>query len=148
MAASPQVKNGTLEADIGLEVLDPPRSSVAYAGGPIEFGALEVGVLPEMVRQARPLIEAVLAVDEDSDLLALALDLVPEHGDALFAALALATGQDVARIRKGTLAQFHALAKKVLEVNRDFFVQTLGPHLARARNRQGAHGGGPTASSA
>lgn len=129
----------------GLDVLSPQVFPVPYCGEVLEVGPLTIGQVPVLVRQARPLVDAVLDLPDDADLMGAVLNLVEHQGEALIAAIAIAVGRSPEFISKGRLDEFHALSFKVFEVNRDFFVQTLGPHLARAR---GKHGAGQIASSA
>ena len=138
-----------------LEVLAPTGASVAYRGERLEITPLTVGQLPRLVRVARPVIDAVLDLeslpgDNDGALLTLVMDMVERHGEAAFEAVAVATGRDLAWIEGGDLAEFIALAKAVIEVNRDFFDRKLAPLLAgRAAGAVDAksNGAGPTSSS-
>lgn len=134
-----------------LDVLEPRPIGVSYRGETLEIRPLTVGQLPKLVRAARPVIDAVLALDalpeEDNAgaLVDLVLDLVEQHGESVLAAAAICSGKSEAWIEGGDTAEFIALAQKIFEVNRDFFVQRLGPLLAgRAEVEAGV---GPTASS-
>ena len=126
-----------------LDVVAPQTTAVPYCGEQLEVGPLTIGQVPLLVRQARPLVDAILELSDDADLMVVAMDLVETHAEALIKAVAIATGRTPEFISKGNLTEFTTLTFKVFEVNRDFFVQTLGPHLARARASRGA---GPTAS--
>ena len=157
MNASPQVNDGNLEAGDGLEVLLPQTFEVPFGsrapGGirVLQVGPILVDRIPVLVRQARPLIEAVLELSDDAseDLMALCLDLMASQGDELIKAVAIAAGEPLEFIQKGTLEEFTALAFKVFEVNRDFFTRILGPLLARAASKRASvRGAGPIVSSA
>lgn len=133
-----------------LDVLEPTAIAVVYLGERLEVRPLTVGQLPRLVRTAKPLIDAVLALDAlpqdaDAGLVTLLLELTDQHGEAAITAVAVATGKDAAWIARGNLAEFVELARAVVAANRDFFVQKLAPLLAgRAMTR---NGGGKTASS-
>lgn len=136
-----------------LEVLEATPHGVAYRGESVEVRPLPVGAIPKLVREARPVVEALLAsswLSSESDELGAAdvagmLGLVEEHGEAVFKAVAIAVERDATWIGGADLAEFIALATKVVEVNRDFFIQRIVPLLGDlARTWRGA---GPTASS-
>lgn len=133
-----------------LDVIEPSAEGVQYAGERLIVRPLTIGQIPQLVRKARPVIDALFALDQvgddDSDqLLGLALALIEDHGEAACEAVAIAVSVDPSVIAKGSLEEFQQLATKVLEVNRDFFVRRLGPLLAG--RRQAANGSGKTASS-
>lgn len=128
-----------------LEAIAPSTHSVDYAGQRLEIQPLTVGQIPGVVRRARPVINAVMALeavsDEDEEaLLDLALDLVESRGDEVFEAVALMTGAEVELVKRGSLDEFVRLAMTVYRVNRDFFAQRLAPLVAewRAGKRGGA----------
>lgn len=118
-----------------LEVLEPAGSSVTYRGERIEVRPLTIGQLPKLVRTARPVVNAVLALqslpeDSDSDgFIDLLLNLIGDHGEAVYAAAAHCIDRPVDWVSKGALDEFVVLAKALVEVNRDFFVQKLAPLL-------------------
>jgi hypothetical protein len=122
-----------------FDALGPAVVPVPYKGGTIEVLPVEVGNIPAIIRQARPIIDSILALDDapdaskEDELVGLALDMLDKHGDAVFEAMALIVGHDVAVIRKGNIGEFVVLAKAVFEVNRDFFRDHLAPLLAKAR---------------
>jgi hypothetical protein len=118
----------------GLEVLAPSGASVMYRGEQLSILPIEVGVIPGIVRVARPVIDALfdqpqLPASGSADELSMLLTMIGEHGDGVFAAVALCTGRDEVWIRKGDAAEFYELAKTVLQVNRDFFIRRLAPLL-------------------
>lgn len=136
-----------------LEVLEPSGSSVKYQGASVEVRPLTVGQLPRFVREVKPILGQLQAlaplIDESADgeqMLAGVLDLIEEHGERLQRAVAIATGLTDAVVAKGGIDEFVALAKKVIEVNADFFARKLVPQLVAARAAQ-ASGSGPTRSS-
>jgi hypothetical protein len=133
-----------------LDVIEPQLVQVTYLGQLLSIHPLTIGQLPRMVRTSRALIDAVFALESipDNDnvaLLTLVMDLLEAHGEALCIAAAIATGTDENWIAKGDVAEFVELARAVIEVNRDFFVQRLARLLAARATA--ASGGGTTASS-
>lgn len=126
-----------------LDVIAPQGKTIMYLGEPLEVLPMEIGQLPKVVRAARPIIAALVAMEgsvEDGELLIafdLVVEMMEEHGEQLYIAAAAAIGRDEAWVAKGRLAEFLTLATTIIEVNRDFFVQTLAPMLAaRAREHQ------------
>lgn len=134
-----------------LDAIAPADTPVQYRGERLEIQPLVVGAVPKIVRLARPVIDEVLKLeaipDEQSgDMVDLAMNLVDQHSDALFAAVALAIGKPREWVEGGDIGEFTDLCIALVKVNRDFFVRRLGPLLAeRARARQGS-GAGPTPS--
>lgn len=118
-----------------LEVLAPSGASVPYRGETIDVLPLEIGMIPEVVRIARPVLQKIFAaVGDDAaiaedQLIDLVLDLVENNSEQVFAAVAICTGREVSVIKRGQIDEFVLLAKKVFEVNRDFFLQKLVPLL-------------------
>lgn len=134
-----------------LDVIDPAPLAVTYLGERLEIRPLTVGAVPGIVRLARPVIDAVLQLqdvpDENSEAMVdLALDMIDKHGEALFGAVALAIGREADWVRQGELDEFISLCKRLVEVNRDFFEKRLAPLFGRqaAALQSGA---GPTPSS-
>jgi len=136
-----------------LEVLEPSGSSVTYRGEVLDIKPLTIGALPKLVRTARPVIDAILALDnlpaEDSpEMAGLVMDLIENHSEQVFVAAAICIGKPAEWVEGGGIDEFVTLAKKVFEVNHDFFVLRLGPLLAdRAAKPEKSTGPGPTASS-
>ncbi len=137
-----------------LNVLEPAGSSVKYRGEALEIVPLKIGQLPKLVRTARPVIDAVLALESLPDenggeLVTLVMDLIEQHDDKVFAAAAICTGKDAVWLQEGDIDEFIVLAKTVFEVNRDFFVQKLAPLLGgrAAALAAATTGGGATSSS-
>lgn len=135
-----------------LDVLDPAGSSITFRGESVEIRPIPVGALPKLVRTARPVIDRLVALEaipEEGDDVAVAmlvLDLLEQHGECVFAAAAICTGRDQEWLEGGDVDEFVALAFRVFEVNRDFFVQRLAPLLARVVGGK-TTGAGPTPSS-
>lgn len=120
-----------------LEVLEPTGSSVAYRDETIDVRPLTIGQIPKLVRMARPVIDEILKLenleglqDDDGEFVTILFDLIEKHGEAMYEAAALCIEKPVAWVAGGNVAEFVDLARKVIEVNRDFFVQKLGPLLA------------------
>jgi hypothetical protein len=117
-------------ADHDLDVLDPPEHSVTVAGQSITVRPLTIGQLPRFARAIQP-AAPVLAGFQDPDWLA----LIAEHGEALIAAAAVATGIESKEIESLAPDEFVLLCGIIFEVNVDFFVQRLGPAMERASDR-------------
>ena len=152
-----------------LSVLEPAGSSVTYQGRTIDVRPIKVGQVPAIVRAARPVIDAVLALEslpdaddavlaleslpdaDDAALVDVLLDLLGTHGDAVFVAAALFTGESEDALRDGDIDEFIRLATAVIGVNRDFFAQRVAPLLkeraASVRAASLSNGAGPTPSS-
>lgn len=135
-----------------LDVLDPASTPVTFDGRSLALRPLKVGVVPAIVRVAKPIIEdlasrdLLLGTDGGVDLdLGSILSFIGEHGDAIFEAVSLATGLPVEELQEGDIGEFVVLAKAVVGVNRDFFTRTLVPLLAGLA--RGSRGAGPTPSS-
>lgn len=135
-----------------MEVIAPVTNALDYRGERLEIWPLTVGAVPGIVRLARPVIDAVLnlqTVPEEGseELVELVLDLIDQHGEALFGAVALAVGREREWIEGGDLGEFVELCQALVSVNRDFFVQRLLPMFRERGQASGGNGTGPTASS-
>jgi hypothetical protein len=131
-----------------LEALEPSGSSIKYRGEDIEVTPIRVGQVPKLVRKARSAINVVMAMDSIPDANAagffdLLMDLTGTHGEEVYEAVAICVGRDPAWIADGDIGEFFDLAKKVFEVNQDFFARRLGPLLA-VRAESVTPGDGPT----
>jgi hypothetical protein len=139
--------------DQSLDVLEPAGSSVQYHGERLDIRPLVIGQLPRLVRAARPVIDAVLALEElpdenSGEMVTLLLDLIEKHDRQVFEAAAICTGKTAEWMEGGQLDEFVILCKTVFEVNRDFFARKLAPLLGgRAGSIAGSLGGGKTPSS-
>jgi len=134
-----------------LDILDPPATSVTYRGETLDLKPLTIGAVPPIVRLARPVIDAFFDLekvpDEDTgELVNFVMDMIDLYGEALFAAVALAIGREREWVEGGDISEFIDLARALVTVNRDFFVQRLLPLLS-AQQRVQANGAGPTPSS-
>lgn len=135
-----------------MEVIDPVPVALSYRSERLEIRPLTVGAVPGIVRLARPVIDAVLnlqSVPEEGseELVDLALDLIDQHGEALYSAVALAVGREREWIEGGDLGEFVELCRALVAVNRDFFARRLLPMLKPREQASAASGTGPTASS-
>lgn len=138
-----------------MEALEPSGSGATYRGEDFDIKPIPVGKVPALVRTARPVIDSILSLDklpedDTGELVTLLLDLIEKHGEAVFAAAAICTGKKQDWLEGGDIDEFIVLAKKIVEVNRDFFVQRLAPRLggrAAAMESQMSPGPGPTPSS-
>lgn len=134
-----------------MEVLAPASASVSYGDQVIAVQPMAIGVIPLVVRELRPVINAVRGSSGDVGALeleinaGLIMDLVVDHADALFAAVALCVARPREEIVAGNPAEFVELTLKIVEVNRDFFTQRIAPLLGGLRNL--FRGPGPIASS-
>ncbi len=141
-----------LAVDSGVDVLAPAGSSVVFAGGTVDILPVPAGKIPLLIRTARPLLQALLeknvltGSDDELDVdLAQIVDLLGDHGDALFEALAIATAVPSATLQAAGLDEVVRLAQTTLRVNRDFFTKSVAPLLAGMAQR--LPGAGPTPSS-
>lgn len=115
-----------------LDVLVPQARVLEMAGQRLTIRALVVGELPAMLKAVRPFAEQLTG---EPDWLALLCD----HGDALLAALALASRQPRDWVDALALDDAITLAAAVFEVNADFFVRRVAPkvgNLAQSLNGQ------------
>ncbi|HCF7066350.1 hypothetical protein P3764_01970 [Pseudomonas aeruginosa] len=115
-----------------LDVLVPQAQVLELAGQRLTIRALVVGELPAMLKAVRPFAEQLTG---EPDWLALLCD----HGDALLAALALASRQPRDWVDALALDEAITLAAAVFEVNADFFVRRVAPKvgdLAQSLNGQ------------
>jgi len=141
-----------LAADSGVDVLAPAGSSVEFAGATVDILPVPAGKIPLLIRTARPLLQALLeknvltGSDDELDVdLAQVVDLLGDHGDAFFEALAIATAVPSATLQAAGLDEVVRLAQTTLRVNRDFFTKSVAPLLAGMAQR--LPGAGPTPSS-
>ncbi len=115
-----------------LDVLVPQARVMELAGQRLTISPLVVGELPAMLKAVRPFAEQLTG---EPDWLALLCD----HGDALLAALALASRQPRDWVDALALDDAIMLAAAVFEVNADFFVRRVAPKvgdLAQSLNGQ------------
>lgn len=116
-----------------LDVLDPPATAVEFRGELLQVRPLTIGAVPALVRACRPIVHALVdlqdAPDENAGVLGI-VDLIGEHGEAAVVAVAVCIGKPPEWVAGGGADEFIALATKCWEVNRDFFVRKLAPLLA------------------
>jgi len=110
--------------------LPPVPASVEIAGEHIELSPLKVGEVPAFARAVQP-IAASLSASPDW------LALLAEHGEAVIAALAIATRRPVEWVARLDLDEAVRLAEVVFGVNADFFIRRLLPSVTRAAARIG-----------
>ena len=108
--------------------LPPVPASVEIAGEHIELTPLKVGEVPAFARAVQP-IAASLSASPDW------LAILAEHGEAVIAALAIATRRPVDWVAGLGLDEAVRLAEAVFEVNADFFIQRVLPSLTEAATR-------------
>ncbi|KGG93046.1 hypothetical protein P245_10790 [Comamonas thiooxydans] len=105
-----------------LDVLVPQAQVLELVGQRLTISPLVVGELPAMLKAVRPFAEQLTG---EPDWLALLCD----HGDALLAALALASRQPRDWVATLALDDAITLAATVFEVNADFFVRRVAPKV-------------------
>ena len=110
--------------------LPPVPASVEIAGEHIELTPLKVGEVPAFARAVQP-IAASLSASPDW------LAILAEHGEAVIAALAIATRRPVDWVAGLELDDAVHLAEAVFGVNADFFVRRLLPSVTQAAARIG-----------
>ncbi len=111
-------------------VLPPVPISIEIAGERIDLTPLKVGEVPAFARAVQP-IAASLSASPDW------LALLAEHGEAVIAAIAIATRRPVDWVAGLDLDEAVRLAEAVFGVNADFFIQRLLPSVMRAAARIG-----------
>ena len=140
-------------ADVDVDVLAPASTSVSFGGADVQVLPVCAGNIPALIRSARPVLQTLLAGnvltgegDEfDINLLQLA-DLLGDHGDAVFDALAIASGIDAKALRSAQLDEVLRVAQVCIRVNRDFFTQRVAPLLAGTVRQLPGAGATPSSS--
>ena len=110
--------------------LPPVPASVEVAGEHIELTPIKVGEVPAFARAVQP-IAASLSASPDW------LAILAEHGEAVIAALAIATRRPVDWVAGLDLDEAVRLAEVVFGVNADFFIRRLLPSMTQAAARIG-----------
>ena len=116
-----------------LATLIPPPVTLTIGGEPLEITPFRVGKLPAMARACAPFM-AVLKPGKPVDWFA----LVAEHGEGVFAALAIATGKPQEWVENLTADDAILLAQTVIEVNADFFIRHVLPAVTQAAEKMTA----------
>lgn len=106
-----------------LETLIPPGVQITVAGETLTLKPLKVGSLPAFLRAISPVMQSLTAPAIDW------LALFGERGDDLLAAIAIAVGKPREWVDDLAADEAILLAAKVIEVNADFFTQTVIPKL-------------------
>ena len=110
--------------------LPPVPLSIEIAGERIDLTPLKVGEVPAFARAVQP-IAAGLSASPDW------LALLAEHGEAVIAAIAIATRRPVDWVAGLDLDEAVRLAEAVFGVNADFFIRRLLPSVTQAAARIG-----------
>ena len=110
--------------------LPPVPASIEIVGEHIELTPLKVGEVPAFARAVQP-IAASLSASPDW------LAILAEHGEAVIAALAIATRRPVDWVAGLDLDEAVRLAEVVFGVNADFFIRRLLPSMTQAAARIG-----------
>ena len=115
-----------------MDAIAPRPVAVAYRGKTYDLRPLTVGATPEIVRLARPVVDALLLGEsaDEAGFVGTLMDLIGMHGEAIFRAVSLASGVAEDDLRAGELDEFVALLLAVWRLNRDFFSRRLAPLLA------------------
>lgn len=110
--------------------LPPVPLSIEIAGEKIELTPLKVGEVPAFARAVQPIAASLSASPNWLALLA-------EHGEAVIAAVAIATRRPVEWVAGLDLDEVVRLAEAVFGVNADFFIRRLLPSVTQAAVRIG-----------
>ena len=106
-----------------LATLIPPGVQITVAGETLTLKPLKVGSLPAFLRAISPVMQSLTAPAIDW------LALFGERGDDLLEAIAIAVGKPREWVDDLAADEAILLAAKVIEVNADFFTQTVIPKL-------------------
>lgn len=110
--------------------LPPVPLSIEIAGERIDLTPLKVGEVPAFARAVQPI---AVGLSASPDWLA----LLAEHGEAVIAAIAIATRRPVEWVAGLDLDEAVRLAEAVFAVNADFFIRRLLPSVTQAAARIG-----------
>ena len=110
--------------------LPPVPLSIEIAGERVDLTPLKVGEVPAFARAVQPI---AVGLSASPDWLA----LLAEHGEAVIAAIAIATRRPVDWVAGLDLDEAVRLAEAVFGVNADFFIQRLLPSVTQAAARIG-----------
>jgi hypothetical protein len=112
---------GTLMND--LETLIPQALELVIDGEPLAIQPLKVGQMPAFLRAITPVVQQLGSNGVDW------LTLFGEHGDELLTAVSIAVSKPRTWVDALDADKAILLAAKVIEVNADFFTQTVMPRL-------------------
>lgn len=121
--------------------LPPVPTALVIDGESLELTPLKVGELPAFARAVQPLVDS-LSVSNDW------MALLTQHGEAVIAAVAIASRRPEAWVAGLEIDEAVRLADAVFEVNADFFIRRLLPVITETACRIGQRLGGPASSSA
>ena len=110
--------------------LPPVPVSIDIAGERVDLTPLKVGEVPAFARAVQPIAASLSAAPDWLALLA-------EHGEAVIAAIAIATRRPVEWVSGLDLDEAVRLAEAVFGVNADFFIRRLLPSVTQAAARIG-----------
>lgn len=110
-----------------LETLIPQPVELEIAGEKLAILPLKFGKLPAMARACSPFFDVFVAGQKINWL-----SLVAEHGANVFSALSVAIGRPVEWVEDLSAPDAILLAQAVIEVNADFFIQSVLPALTAA----------------
>ena len=116
--------------DDTFAALPPVPVSVEISGEHIDLTPLKVGEVPAFARAVQPIAASLSASPDWMALLA-------EHGEAVIAAIAIATRRPVEWVSGLDLDEAVRLAEAVFGVNADFFIRRLLPSVTQAAARIG-----------
>lgn len=106
-----------------LETLIPQPVDLVIGGESLAIKPLKVGQMPAFLRAISPVMQQLTASEIDW------LELFGERGDDLLSAIAIAVGKPRTWVDELAADEAILLAAKVIEVNADFFTQTVIPKL-------------------
>lgn len=124
--------------DATLAVLEEPQPAIAtFRGESVQVCPLVLGKWPAFLRHLKPMLPqlagALGALDagQDGAVGMLVVDLIAEHGDALYEAVALAIDKPVAFVRDtDDIGGLIEVVTAMVAVNADFFARQVAPRLA------------------
>ena len=106
-----------------LDKLVPQAVELSLAGDVVAIKPLKIGQMPAFLRAITPVMQQIGG--DGIDWLA----LFGERGDDLLTAVSIAIGKPRAWVDDLAADEAILLAAKVIEVNADFFTQTVMPRL-------------------
>jgi hypothetical protein len=114
-------------------IASEPRPPVLFMGRAVEVRPLTVGQIPAITRVLRGVnIQAVFTGDKIADIDF--MGLVADHGDQMIGAVAIASGMKSDEVAQAAPDEFIELARAIIEVNSDFFIQKVVPQIMASIN--------------